>query len=134
MKSNGVVAVAAAGAVAAIPEALATFALVTGTFGAAIKDSLIKDYATAQAALTTQVVTWETSVKTCDLTKWTAATDCNSVDLPWASGSYTEFVAAAGAAAAVDGSIRTWHFLAEKNADVTKNFQIEKDNKINWVI
>ena len=32
------------------------------------------------------------------------------------------------------GGIRAWHFLAEKNADVTKNFQIEKDNKINWII
>ena len=49
VKSNGVAAAAAAGGAAAIVEALATFALVTGTFGAAIKDSLIKDYATAQA-------------------------------------------------------------------------------------
>ena len=36
--------------------------------------------------------------------------------------------------ATAKGGIRAWHFLAEKNADVTKNFQIEKDNKINWVI
>ena len=52
MKSNGVAAVVASNGppvVAAVAEALATFALVTGTFGAAIKDSLIKDYATAQA-------------------------------------------------------------------------------------
>ena len=52
MKSNGVAAVAASNGppvVVAVAEALATFALVTGTFGAAIKDSLIKDYATAQA-------------------------------------------------------------------------------------
>jgi len=34
----------------------------------------------------------------------------------------------------VNGGIRAWHFLAEKNADVTKNFQIEKDNKINWIV
>jgi hypothetical protein len=52
VKSNGVAAVAASNGppvVVAVAEALATFALVTGTFGAAIKDSLIKDYATAQA-------------------------------------------------------------------------------------
>jgi len=49
VKSNGVAAVAAVGTTPAVAEALATFALVTGTFGAAIKDSLIKDYATAQA-------------------------------------------------------------------------------------
>ena len=33
---------------AGVTEAVATFGLVTGTFGAAVKDSLIKDYATAQ--------------------------------------------------------------------------------------
>lgn len=52
VKSNGVAAVAGSAGppvVAAVTEALATFVLVTGTFGAAIKDSLIKDYATAQA-------------------------------------------------------------------------------------
>ena len=82
----------------------------------------------------TQVVTFETTLKICDLTKWTAATDCHGVDLPWASTAYVEYTAAVGTTAAVLGSVRAWHFLAEKNADVTKNFQIEKDNKINWVI
>ena len=80
------------------------------------------------------VVTFETTLKVCDLTKWTAATDCHGVDLPWASTAYVEYVPAAGASAAVPGSVRAWHFLAEKNADITKNFQIEKDNKINWVV
>ena len=79
------------------------------------------------------VVTFETTLKVCDLTKWTAATDCHGVDLPWASTPYVEYVPV-GAAAAVPGSVRAWHFLAEKNADITKNFQIEKDNKINWVV
>lgn len=69
----------------------------------------------------------------CDVAKWDPATACHGVDAPWASTTYVDFVPA-GAAAAVEGKVRAWHFLAEKAADVAKNFQIEKDNKINWIV
>lgn len=74
-------------------------------------------------------LTWETALKNCDAAKWDPVTACHGVDIPWAYGSLTDYTSAT-----VKGGIRAWHFLAEKNADVTKNFQIEKDNKINWVI
>jgi hypothetical protein len=82
------------------------------------------------------VITWGTTSTTCDTTKWDTLTACHSVDAPWASTSYVEYVAATTSpvAAAVPGSVKAWHFLAEKNADVAKNFQIEKDNKINWIV
>jgi F420-dependent methylenetetrahydromethanopterin dehydrogenase len=70
----------------------------------------------------------------CDAAKWDPATACHGVDAPWASTTYVDYVAAVAPAAAVPGTVRAWHFLAEKNADVAKNFQIEKDNKINWIV
>ena len=74
-------------------------------------------------------LTWDTAIKNCDPAKWDPVTACHGVDIPWAYGSLTDYTSAT-----VKGGIRAWHFLAEKNADVTKNFQIEKDNKINWII
>jgi hypothetical protein len=61
-------------------------------------------------------------MKLCDPTKWTAETDCNSVDLPWASTTYTEYAPGVNNGAPTLGQVKAWHFLAEKNADVTKNF------------
>ena len=68
-------------------------------------------------------------MKNCDSAKWDPVTACHGVDIPWAYGTLTDYTSATA-----KGGIRAWHFLAEKNADVTKNFQIEKHNKINWVI
>ena len=67
---------------------------------------------------------------TCDILKWESATGCNGVDMPWGNGVFTEYVATG----TVAGSIRAWHFLAEKNADTAKNFEIVKDDKINWIV
>lgn len=75
-------------------------------------------------------ITFTGSALTCDVAKWDSATACNGVDMPWAHNSLVEWTSTGP----VLGSLRAWHFLAEKNADVTKNFQIEKDNKINWLI
>lgn len=75
-------------------------------------------------------ITFTGSALTCDVAKWDSATACNGVDMPWANTALVEW----NATGPVLGSLRVWHFLAEKNADVTKNFQIEKDNKINWLI
>ena len=94
----------------------------------------IANYGTATTNAAVAAISWGTSATLCDATKWDTTTACNSVDLPWASTTYTEYVAPVNNGAATEGKVRAWHFLAEKNADVAKNFQIEKDNKINWII
>ena len=105
-----------------------------GTYAASIKSGVtITSYATPQVAATVPVIAFTGAIITCDAAKWDPATACNGVDAPWASTPYVEFVAA-GAGAAVPGSVRAWHFLAEKNADTSKNFQIVKDDKINWIV
>lgn len=71
---------------------------------------------------------------TCDVTKWDSATACHGVDAPWAASAYVDYVAVNGATPAVLGSFKAWHFLAEKNADTGKNFQIVKDDKVNWIV
>ena len=109
----------------------AEFAIRKGTYGASIKSGVtITSYSTAQASDAVAALTWEATAKECDPTKWDPATACHGVDLPWASGAFADY----NSVGPVKGSVRAWHFLAEKNADVTKNFQIEKDNKINWII
>jgi hypothetical protein len=91
----------------------------------------IANYGTATTNAAVAAISWGTSATICDATKWDTTTACHSVDLPWASTTYTEWVTGTPA---TEGKVRAWHFLAEKNADVAKNFQIEKDNKINWII
>lgn len=72
---------------------------------------------------------------TCDVAKWDPVTACNGVDAPWAASTFVDFVPVGGAVTtAVPGTLRVWHFLAEKNADTGKNFQIVKDDKINWIV
>ena len=120
--------------VQATPATPATFGPVQGTYAASVKAGVtIASYATPQVAATVSVIAFTGAIITCDVVKWDTATSCNGVDAPWASTPYVEFVAA-GAAAAVPGSVRAWHFLAEKNADTSKNFQIVKDDKINWIV
>ena len=109
----------------------AEFAIRKGTYAASLKSgATIASYATAPTTAAATILTWETTAKECDTAKWDPATACYGVDLPWASGAFTDY----NSVGPVKGSVRAWHFLAEKNADVTKNFQIEKDNKINWII
>ena len=109
----------------------ATFETLQGTYEASIKSGItIAAYTTKQANDAVDVITWGTTATTCDTTKWDTATACNGVDAPWASTSYVDWTVATTGL----GSVKAWHFLAEKNADITKNFQIEKDNKINWIV
>jgi hypothetical protein len=113
------------------PNVPAEFAIRKGTYAASLKSgATIASYATAPTSAGATILTWETTAKECDTAKWDPATACYGVDLPWASGAFTDY----NSVGPVKGSVRAWHFLAEKNADVTKNFQIEKDNKINWII
>jgi hypothetical protein len=65
---------------------------------------------------------------TCDVAKWDSATACNGVEMPWAATAYVDYTST------LDGKLRAWHFLAEKSADTAKNFQIVKDDKINWIV
>jgi len=127
---NGVAAVAAAGGAAAVVEVLATFGPVLQTWSAAITSGkTITAYATAQTDSKTQILTF-TTMLTCDIAKWDSATACDGVDKPWAHNTFTDYVSTG----TVAGSFKAWHFLAEKGADVAQNFQLEKDNKLNWIV
>jgi len=132
--TNGTANTAAAGATAnGVP---ATFGPVQGTYSGALASGVtIAAYSTAQTTYSTAAITFGATMIICDAAKWDPATACHGVDAPWASTTYVDYIGVGGAVTtAVPGSVRAWHFLAEKNADVAKNFQIEKDNKINWIV
>lgn len=117
----------------AVTKIPATFSTVIGTYAASVKSGLtIADYKVAPTVAASAVValTWGTEY-TCDIAKWDSASACRGFDAPWAYGAFTDYV---GGGTPVNGSIKAWHFLAEKNADITKNFQIIKDDKINWIL
>lgn len=74
-------------------------------------------------------ITWG-SKPVCDTTYWKTANGCNGTAVPWGLNTISNFVPA-GASAAKEGSLRAWHFLADKVGDKTKVWSIEKNDKLN---
>lgn len=110
----------------ASPAAVATFGTImeSSTSSVAVPPT---DWKAAANFLATSKITFGTA-DTCDTAKWDSATACYGVDKPWAY-TWLDHVASPSA----PGLLKAWHFLAEKNSDTAKNFQIVKDDKINWL-
>jgi hypothetical protein len=105
------------------------------TFGTVIESltstaTAVTDWKATANIFATAIITFGAAGLTCDTAKWDSATACHGVDMPWGYGEFKEYTSTGP----VNGSIRAWHFLAEKNADTSKNFQIVKDDKINWIV
>lgn len=70
----------------------------------------------------------------CPLTQWACATCCYGMASPWGFGTVYNYFPAQNGQVEQLGSVRAWHFLADKDADVTKVFSIEKDDYINVLL
>jgi hypothetical protein len=71
-------------------------------------------------------IVWGAS-SSCDTKYWATSTGCNGVATPWGLGAITQYTAGPPI---VKGSLRAWHFLADKGADISKSWSIEKDNTL----
>lgn len=134
MEKNGVAAVVAANGNPAIAEVLATFKFEFGSYVGSYASGKTAPTAWTAANAATQLITFATGASICDVTKWDSVTACHSVDIPWAHTAFVDYIPVNGLVAAVPGSIKAWHFLGEKGAEMSKNFQIVKDDKINWIV
>ena len=64
--------------------------------------------------------------ETCDTAKWADANACNGVGYPWGYGTITQFVDVN-----THGSVRAWHFFAERGQDRTRQWALEKNGALN---
>lgn len=71
---------------------------------------------------------------TCSLSYWRCETCCNGMDVPWGFSPVSNFRAATSFQPIIPGSVRAWHFLADKGADVTKVWSVEKDDVLNVLV
>ena len=62
----------------------------------------------------------------CDVKYWTSAKldACNGVATPWGYGAITQY------SAQTKGSVRAWHFLADYQTDITKNFAVRTGDEL----
>lgn len=77
-------------------------------------------------------VTTTTSAGT--VTTQATSTGCYGMAAPWGFSKITDYAAASGSLSEVKGSVRAWHWLADKDADRTTVWAVEKDDTLNILV
>ena len=89
---------------------------------------IVKDYTTLSKNTPAKIVWGSTSV--CNSNYWKTTIGCQGAAVPWGLNAVVNYTPA-GASAAVNGSLRAWHFLGDSGADKTKVWSINTGDTVN---